>query len=109
RPDSGSGVTSMNQINQQAHRPQAFATEGIAPIQRPSLTARFFMRVVQWAEGLNLKYAINGNPPVYDKATFPWAGKIEKAYPDIRAELERVLVRKADLPNFQDISADVKT
>ena len=99
----------MNQLNQEAQKPQAFGTEGIAPIERPSLMARFFMRVVQWAEGLNLKYAINGNPPVYDKATFPWASEIEEAYPDIRAELERVLVRKADLPNFQDISADVKS
>ena len=88
---------------------QTFATDGLAPMARPSATARFFMRVVEWAEGLNLKYAIHGNPPVYDTATFPWAAAIEKAYPDIRRELERVLIRKSELPNFQDISSDVKT
>jgi aspartyl/asparaginyl beta-hydroxylase (cupin superfamily) len=99
----------MHQISQDAHKPQAFATEGLAPIDRPSRIARFFMRVVQWAEGVNLKYAIHGNPPVYDNVIFPWASEIEKAYPDIRAELERVLARKEDLPNFQDIASDVKT
>ena len=88
---------------------QTFATDGLAPMARPSATTRFFMRVVEWAEGLNLKYAIHGNPPVYDTATFPWAAAIEKAYPDIRRELERVLIRKSELPNFQDISSDVKT
>jgi aspartyl/asparaginyl beta-hydroxylase (cupin superfamily) len=107
--DSRSVVASMSQINQQTHKPQTFHTEGIAAIGRASLTARFFLRVVQWAEGLNLKYAIHGNPPVYDNATFPWARDIEKAYPAIRAELERVLIRKSELPNFQDIASDVKT
>lgn len=92
-----------------AEKAQTFGTEGIKPMDRPSALTRFFMRVVQGAERLNLKYAIHGNPPVYDNATFPWAREIEKAYPDIRAELERVLLRKSELPNFQDISSDVKT
>lgn len=88
---------------------QTFATEGLAPLERPSRLTRAFMAVVAWAERLNLRYAVHGNPPVYDTATFPWAKGIERAYPDIRAELERILLRKADLPNFQDISTDVKT
>lgn len=88
---------------------QTFGTEGLAPMDRPGAVTRFFMRIVQWAEKLNLKYAIHGNPPVYETATFPWAAEIEKAYPGIRAELDRVLTRKDELPNFHDISADVKT
>ena len=87
---------------------QKLATAGIAPLERPSLLTRFFMGIVARAEGLNLKYARLGNPPVYDNKVFPWVAEIEKAAPLIRAELERVLVRKADLPNFQDISSDVK-
>jgi len=87
---------------------QKLATAGIAPLERPSLLTRFFMGIVARAEGLNLKYARLGNPPVYDNKVFPWVTEIEKAAPLIRAELERVLVRKADLPNFQDISSDVK-
>jgi len=88
---------------------QTFATGDIAPMTRPGLATRAFMGVVQWAERLNLRYAVHGNPPVYDNARFPWVAAVENAYPDIRAELERVLRRKADLPNFQDISTDVRT
>ena len=88
---------------------QSFATQGLAPMQRPGLLARFFMRVVAGAEKLNRHYAIHANPPVYDNDIFPWSRAIEQAYPDIRAELARVLLRKAELPNFQDISTDVKT
>ena len=78
-------------------------------MDRPSRLTRFFMGLVARAERLNLKYAIHGNPPVYYNATFPWVAEIEKAYPAIRAELERVLTRKDELPNFHDISTDVKT
>ena len=88
---------------------QNFATGGIAPMARPSRLTRFFMAVVKWAEQLNLRYAVHGSPPVYDSAVFPWAAGLEKAYPHIREELERVLRRKAELPNFQDISPDVKS
>jgi beta-hydroxylase len=88
---------------------QTFGTSGIAPMGRPSPVTRFFMGIVAWAEKLNFKYATLGNPPVYDNATFPWAKDVEAAYPKIRAELERVLVRQSELPTFQDISTDVKT
>ncbi|MGQ0484589.1 MAG: aspartyl/asparaginyl beta-hydroxylase domain-containing protein [Hyphomicrobiales bacterium] len=95
-------------MNQHIPR-QVFATDGIAAMARPSRMTRLFMAVVEKAERLNLRYAINGNPPVYDNAAFPWAAEIETAYPAIRAELESVLTRKSELPNFQEISADVKT
>jgi len=88
---------------------QAFGTSGIQPMDRPSAVTRFFMGIVAWAERLNFKYAVLGNPPVYDNATFPWAVEVEKAWPQIRAELDKVLVRQKDLPSFQDISTDVKT
>jgi beta-hydroxylase len=88
---------------------QKIATAGIAPLERPSAMTRFFMGIVARAERLNLKYARLGNPPVYDNRVFPWVAEIEKAAPGIRAELERVLIRKSELPNFQDISTDVKT
>ncbi|MFC7398764.1 aspartyl/asparaginyl beta-hydroxylase domain-containing protein [Chelatococcus sp. GCM10030263] len=88
---------------------QTFGTEGIAPMERPSLVTRILMAVVAWAERLNLKHSKVGNPPVYDNATFPWAAEIEKEWHLIRAELERVLVRQSELPSFQDISTDVKT
>lgn len=88
---------------------QSFGTIGIAPMNRPSMVTRFFMSIVAWAERLNLKYAELGNPPVYDTATFPWVKEIESAWPQIRAELDRVLVRQKELPSFQEISTDVRT
>jgi len=88
---------------------QNFGTTGIAPMQRPGLLTRFFMGVVAFAERLNVRYAKLGNPPVYDNRVFPWAAEIEAAWPAIRAELDRVLLRQADLPTFQDISTDVRT
>lgn len=76
---------------------------------RTSAVTRFFMAVVEWAERLNLKYAIHGNQPVYDNATFPWAKEVEAQTPAIRRELERVLERKDELPAFHEISTDVAT
>jgi len=88
---------------------QTFATTGIKPMGRPSITTRVVMKLVSWVEALNLKCAKLGNPPVYQNATFPWAAEVEKEWHLIRAELDRLLLRKADLPSFHDISTDVAT
>jgi len=88
---------------------QRFGTDGIKPMGRPSLVTRAFMRVVVFAERLNVALSKVGNPPIYDKAVFPWTAQVEAAFPVIRAELERVLTRKDDLPGFHEISSDVVT
>jgi ornithine lipid ester-linked acyl 2-hydroxylase len=89
--------------------PQTFATAGIAGMVRSSLSNRILMTIVAWVERLNVKYAKLGNPCVYDNALFPWTAEIEREWRTVRRELERVLTRKDDLANFQDISADVAT
>ncbi|MBS0535777.1 MAG: aspartyl/asparaginyl beta-hydroxylase domain-containing protein [Proteobacteria bacterium] len=76
---------------------------------RPSAVTRFFMGVVAFAERLNLKFTKVGNPPIYDKAVFPWAKEIEKEWPAIRAELDKVLTRKDELPGFHELATDVAT
>jgi aspartyl/asparaginyl beta-hydroxylase (cupin superfamily) len=86
---------------------QNFVTAGITSMQRPSLITKAFMRVVAWVERLNLACSKVGNPPIYDKATFPWVREIEREWRAIRAELERVLARKDDLPGFHELAADV--
>ena len=93
-----------------AHRDevQRPATEGITPMDRPGVFARFFMAVVQFAERLNLRYAKFGNPCVYDNKLFPWVTKIEENWKTIRSELDRVLVRRNELPNVQDITVDAR-
>ena len=89
---------------------QRFATEGLEPaMARPGRAARFFMGVVAFAERLNLRFSKVGNPPVHDNATFPWLAEVEREWPLIRAELDRVLERQAELPAFQAIAADVRT
>lgn len=88
---------------------QTFGTDGIVPMGRPRLITRIFMRIVAAVERLNLACTKVGNPSVYDNAVFPWATEIEKDWPKIRAELDRVLVRQAELPGFHEISTDVAT
>jgi beta-hydroxylase len=78
-------------------------------MDRPSALTRFFMKVVGWAERLNLRHAIHGNPPVYANSTFEWVAPIEREWRTIRRELDQVLVRQSDLPSFQHIAPDVKT
>ncbi len=89
--------------------PQKFGTSGIKPLERPSLVTRFFMRVVAGAERLNLALTKVGNPPIYDKTVFPWVGAIERDWRTIRAELDRVLTRKEELPGFHELATDVST
>jgi ornithine lipid ester-linked acyl 2-hydroxylase len=88
---------------------QQFGTAGIKPLGRPSLVARAFMAVVAFVERLNLTYSKIGNPPIYDNAAFPWTREIESEWRSIRAELDHVLTRKADLPGFHELSTDVAT
>jgi beta-hydroxylase len=89
--------------------PQKFGTSGIKPLERPSLVTRFFMRVVAGAERLNLALTKVGNPPIYDKTVFPWVRAIERDWRAIRAELDRVLTRKEELPGFHELATDVST
>ena len=90
-------------------RTQRLATEGIAPMARVGIFARIFMSVVEFSERLNLRYAKFGNPFVYDNALFPWVADIERNWKLVRSELDRVLVRRSELPNVQDITLDARS
>ena len=89
---------------------QKLKTEGIEDtMSHRSLAARLVQRLIDRAEGLNLRYSTVGNPPVYDKGIFPWAREIEAEWELIRAELDQVLVRKGDLPAFHEIASGVRS
>lgn len=107
RPEQASAKASMAT---ETHRDevQHLTTEGIAPMDRLGVFARFFMAVVQFAERLNLGYAKFGNPCVYDNRLFPWVAGIESNWSTIRGELDRVLARRNELPNVQDITVDAR-
>jgi ornithine lipid ester-linked acyl 2-hydroxylase len=88
---------------------QKFGTEGIKPMGRASLAVRLLMGLVSAVERLNLSCSKVGNPAIYDNAVFPWTKQIEMQWCEIRAELDKVLVRKEELPGFHEISTDVLT
>jgi beta-hydroxylase len=75
-------------------------------MERPGVVARLFMGIVAFAERQNLKHSKLGNPCIYDRAAFPWAAGIESEWHSIRAELSSIMIRKAELPNVHDITAD---
>jgi len=85
---------------------QVFATEGIKPMSRPGLAIRLLMAIVAWAERLNLRYSKVGNAAIFDTGLFPWVPEIDRDWRKIRDELDRVLLRKHELPNIQAISPD---
>jgi ornithine lipid ester-linked acyl 2-hydroxylase len=86
---------------------QVFTTKGMKPLGRPVWYVRLFMAAVEAAERLNRRCSKVGNPSVYENAVFPWAAAIEGEWRVIRKELESVLLRKSELPDFHDIAADV--
>jgi beta-hydroxylase len=65
-----------------------------------------FLDAVEWSLA---KFSRAGDQPVFALEDFPWAAEVEKDFPAIRAELDRVMQRRDELPNFQDISSEVKT
>ncbi len=86
---------------------QVFTTPGMSPLGRPHRLVRVLMACVAAVERLNLRFSKGGNPSVYDNAVFPWVAGIESEWQTIRKELEVVLKRKDDLPDFHEISTDV--
>ena len=93
-----------------AHQPGE--SLGIALMRTQAMLARetaLCERARSIAERLNLTCSKVGNPCVYDNAVFPWAVEIEREWPAIRAELDRILVRKDELPGFHEIAGDVST
>ncbi|MGN6549642.1 MAG: aspartyl/asparaginyl beta-hydroxylase domain-containing protein [Pararhizobium sp.] len=89
---------------------QKLKTDGLQDtMTREGLIVRSVQRLVDGAEKLNLRYATLGNPPVYDTGMFPWAREVEADWKLIRAELDKVLVRRGELPAFHEISQEVRS
>jgi beta-hydroxylase len=75
-------------------------------MERPGALTRAFMAIVAVAERLNRACASLGDPCVYDNSAFPWVAGLEREWRAVREELDRVMVRKSELPSVQDITAD---
>lgn len=70
---------------------------------------RIFDRFVDWVERRIVSHSVFGNPPIYDKALFPWVAEVEKDWQSIRKELDTVMLRRDELPSFHEISKEVAT
>jgi len=46
----------------------------------------------------------DGEKTFFDPDSFPWVPAVEGEWPVIRKELEAVMARREDIPNFQDVS-----
>jgi ornithine lipid ester-linked acyl 2-hydroxylase len=75
---------------------------GEASLQAGAAVLRGFERYV-------LRSSLVPTTPFLDPDAFPWVANLEAHWQEIRAELDRVLERRDDLPNFQDISVDQAT
>lgn len=51
-------------------------------------------------------FSILGNPTIFNNDKFPWVKSMEKNWPLIREELEKIMVHHQQLPNLQDIQAE---
>ncbi|MEM9227047.1 MAG: aspartyl/asparaginyl beta-hydroxylase domain-containing protein [Verrucomicrobiota bacterium] len=70
---------------------------------------KVFTGFLTWVEARIARYSHHGNPPVYDRKDFPWALEIESEWELIRKELDVLLQRREELPNFHDIAPDVSS
>lgn len=69
-----------------------------------------FDSVINWVERHNARQSAIGDKAIYhDQSLFPWTKTMEAACPDIRKELDQLLVYKDDLPAFHEISSEVSS
>lgn len=66
-------------------------------------------RALSGVERLIARTSLVEDRPFLATSDLPWVGDLEAGWSAIRAELDQMLEWQADLPNFQDISADQAT
>ena len=71
------------------------------------LMGRAVASFLDFAEWCFAKFSRVGDKPVFSRDDFAWVGAVEADWRAIRAELDRIMQRRDELPNFQDISTAV--
>jgi ornithine lipid ester-linked acyl 2-hydroxylase len=69
-------------------------------------TVAFGERVLPPFERWIARHSTVGDAAFFDPAQFAWVAPLQANWRTIRGELDGVLERREDLPNFQDISTD---
>ena len=62
--------------------------------------------VLQHIERILIRYSTVSDIPIFDAHDFAWTAPLETNWKIIRQELDRILEKQDQLPNFQDISRD---
>lgn len=62
--------------------------------------------LIRWLERKIENRSMVDTTPFIPAEQFEWAPELERNWREIRAELDAILARPAEVPNFQDISAD---
>lgn len=70
------------------------------------VSVRVGATLVRSLERLLARASLIPNTPFLEASQFPWVRTLEEQWPVIRRELDAILPRQAELPNFQDISKD---
>ena len=84
--------------------------EKYKPLNPPTgIIGKTIAAFIDWVEKVLIKFSVNGNPPIYENSTFPWATEVEKDWQKIRKELDQVMERREELPSFHEITSEVKT
>lgn len=78
------------------------------PFNQPkSLVGRLTFRFLGWLERRIVESSRVGVGPFFDPALFPWLDDVEASWERVLAELEQIMDRRHELPNFQQISEEV--
>ncbi len=73
---------------------------------RRQLIKKFGRHTLNGVNRMLLRQSHISSEPVIPKSLFPWLNSFENEWRSIRQELDAVLVNKADLPSFHDVSPD---
>jgi ornithine lipid ester-linked acyl 2-hydroxylase len=68
----------------------------------PSLIKRLMLSVDRFF----VRHSLVPAGPFFTQEDFPWIHILEQSWREVRAELDGLMPRVADLPNFQDVSKD---
>src|SRR5271170_7930218 len=56
-----------------------------------------------------MMFSRDGEKTFFEPASFPWVAELEAEWMAIRKELDALMVRREEIPNFQDVSKAQKT
>jgi len=79
------------------------------PDRLVAATAAVGERLLSPIERLLGSRSLLGDRPFFDPRDLPWTARLEEGWQAIRAELDLLLERLEELPNFQEISSDQRS